>query len=90
MTLRTLSEAPRPWVTHLFDLLIVGYVVRFAAVAAVVDPFRALPNGMDGIVGMFCVTWVELLTFGLVATLASTLIEGREVRSAARPVPATA
>lgn len=90
MTLRTLSEAPRPWVTHLFDLLVVGYVVRFAAVAAVVDPFRALPNGMDGIVGMFCVTWVELLTFGLVATLASTLIEGREVRSAARPVPATA
>ncbi len=90
MTLRTLSEADRRWVIHLFDLLVVGYVVRFAAVAAVVDPFRGLPNGMDGIVGMFCVTWAELLTFGLVATLVGTLIEGREVRSAPRPVPAPA
>jgi hypothetical protein len=90
MTLRTLSEAGRPWVIHLFDLLIVGYVVRFAAVAAVVDPFRGLPNGMDGIVGMFCVTWAELLTFGLVAMLAGLLIDGREVRSAARPVAAAA
>ncbi len=90
MTLRSLAEAERRWTIHLFDLLVVGYVVRFAAVAAVVDPFRGLPNGMDGIVGMFCVTWAELLTFGLVAMLAGTLLEGRVVKSAARPVPVTA
>ncbi len=89
MALPSLAAAERRWTTHLFDLLVVGYVVRFAAVAAVVDPFRVLPNGMDGIVGMFCVTWAELLTFGLVATLAAVLIDGR-VALAPRPVPAAA
>lgn len=90
MMLRTLAENERRWTAHFFDCLIIGYVVRFAAVAAVVDPFRGLPNGMDGIVGMFCVTWAELVTFGLVATLAGTLLEGRAPQSATRPVPATA
>ena len=89
MALPSLAAAERRWTTHLFDLLVVGYVVRFAAVAAVVDPFRVLPNGMDGIVGMFCVTWAELLTFGLVATLAAALIDGR-VALAPRPLPAAA
>ncbi len=77
MALPSLAAADRRWTIHLFDLLVVGYVVRFAAVAAVVDPFRVLPNGMDGIVGMFCVTWAELLTFGLVATFAAILVPGR-------------
>lgn len=77
MALPSLAAADRRWTIHLFDLLVVGYVVRFAAVAAVVDPFRVLPNGMDGIVGMFCVTWAELLTFGLVATFAAILAPGR-------------
>ncbi len=89
MALPSLAAAERRWTVHLFDLLVVGYAVRFAAVAAVVDPFRGLPNGMDGIVGMFCVTWAELLTFGIVATLAAVLIDGRVVR-APRPVPAPA
>ncbi len=83
IALPSLAAAERRWTTHLFDLLVVGYAVRFAAVAAVIDPFRALPNGMDGIVGMFCVTWAELLTFGLVATLAAMLVESRP--SAAAP-----
>lgn len=90
MTLRTLAENTRRWTIHFFDLLIIGYVVRFAAVAAVVDPFRGLPNGMDGIVGMFCVTWAELVTFGIVATIAGTLLESRALRSATRPLPAAA
>jgi hypothetical protein len=77
IALPSLAAAERRWTTHLFDLLVVGYAVRFAAVAAVIDPFRVLPNGMDGIVGMFCVTWAELLTFGLVATLAAILVENR-------------
>ena len=67
----------------------VGYAVRFAAVAAVVDPFRGLPNGMDGIVGMFCVTWAELLTFGVVATLAALLVESRPA-TATSPLVAAA
>lgn len=90
MTLRTLAENSRRWTVHFFDLLIIGYVVRFAAVAAVVDPFRGLPNGMDGIVGMFCVTWAELVTFGIVAVLAGTLLESRARRSTTRPLPAAA
>ncbi len=89
MALPSLAAAERRWTTHLFDLLVVGYVVRFAAVAAVIDPFRGLPNGMDGIVGMFCVTWAELLTFGMVATFAAILVEGRTA-PAPRPVMATA
>ncbi len=88
MGLPSLAAADRRWTVHLFDLLVVGYVVRFAAVAAVIDPFRALPNGMDGIVGMFCVTWAELLTFGIVATLAAVLVDGRPAL-AARGVPVT-
>jgi hypothetical protein len=76
MALPSLAAAGRRWTTHLFDLLVVGYVARFAAVAAVIDAFRVLPNGMDGIVGMFCVTWAELLTFGLVATFAALLVPG--------------
>jgi len=83
MALPSLVAVDRRWTVHLFDLLVVGYVVRFAAVGAVVDPFRGLPNGMDGIVGMFCVTWAELLTFGLVAVLAAVLVD-------ARPAPAPA
>ncbi|MCC6765488.1 MAG: alkaline phosphatase family protein [Deltaproteobacteria bacterium] len=79
MALPSLAVADRRWTTHLLDLLVVGYVVRFAAVAAVADPFRVLPNGMDGIVGMFCVTWAELLTFGLVATFAATLVGARRM-----------
>jgi hypothetical protein len=89
VALPSLVAADRRWTTHLFDLLVVGYAVRFAAVAAVIDPFRVLPNGMDGIVGMFCVTWAELLTFGLVATLAATLVESRPAPVAA-PVVAAA
>ncbi|MCC6848700.1 MAG: alkaline phosphatase family protein [Deltaproteobacteria bacterium] len=86
MALPSLAAADRRWMTHLFDLLVVGYAVRFAAVAAVVDPFRVLPNGMDGIVGMFCVTWAELLSFGLVATFAATLVGADRVPT---PVVAT-
>ncbi len=89
MALPSLAAADHRWTTHLFDLLVVGYVVRFAAVAAVIDPFRALPNGMDGLVGMFCVTWAELLTFGLVATLAATLVKIRPVPEV-RPVTVAA
>jgi hypothetical protein len=88
VALPSLAAAERRWTTHLFDLLVVGYAVRFAAVAAVIDPFRALPNGMDGIVGMFCVTWAELLTFGLVATLAALGVESRPAPAAAPLVAA--
>jgi hypothetical protein len=88
MALPSLVTVDRRWTVHLFDLLVVGYVVRFAAVGAVIDPFRGLPNGMDGIVGMFCVTWAELLTFGIVAVLAAVLVETRRTRAARAPVPA--
>jgi hypothetical protein len=82
MALPSLVAVDRRWTIHLFDLLVVGYVVRFAAVGAVIDPFRGLPNGMDGIVGMFCVTWAELLTFGMVAVLAAVLVDSRHGSSA--------
>ncbi len=85
MALPSLVTVDRRWTVHLFDLLVVGYVVRFAAVGAVIDPFRVLPNGMDGIVGMFCVTWAELLTFGIVAVLAAILVAAQPAR---RTVPA--
>jgi hypothetical protein len=58
---------------HLVDLLVLGYVARFTAVASVIDPFRILPNGMDGILGAFCVTWAEFLTFVIAAGLLALL-----------------
>lgn len=86
MALPSLAAVDRRWAAHLFDLLVIGYVVRFAAVAAVVDPFRVLPNGMDGIVGMFCVTWAELLTFAVAATLVAGCLHRRQsLRSAPLP-----
>jgi hypothetical protein len=87
MALPSLVAVDRRWTVHLFDLLVVGYVVRFAAVGAVIDPFRGLPNGMDGIVGMFCVTWAELLTFGMVAVLAAVLVDARHAPSALAAAP---
>jgi len=46
------------------QLLALGYVARFFALAAVADPFRILPHGMEGLVGIFAISWAELLTFG--------------------------
>jgi hypothetical protein len=65
--------------SHFVDCLVLGYVARFAAVAAVVDPLRALPNGMDGIVGMYAVTWAEFLTFGIAAVVAGTILHDTAV-----------
>jgi len=56
-------------VRHLLDLLTLGYVARFALVAAVIDPARILPNGLDGIIGVFCLSWAELVTLGIAAAL---------------------
>ncbi|HUK63488.1 MAG TPA: hypothetical protein VLV15_09145, partial [Dongiaceae bacterium] len=70
-------------VSHLVDLLVLGYVARFALVAAVVDPCRILPNGMDGIIGMYCVSWAELITFGIAAILITVVAGDRS-----EPVPA--
>lgn len=67
--LPALERAGRRQGRHFLDLLSVGYAARFALVAAVIDPCRALPNGMDGIVGLFCVSWAEFATFGLAAML---------------------
>ncbi len=83
MLLPSLAAASRSAAVHLIDLLILGYVARFAAVTAVIDPLRALPNGMDGIVGMFCVTWAEFLTFGIAATLAVAVLEASPAAAAA-------
>src|SRR5205823_6546262 len=65
--LPSLIRAGRPVVCHAIDLIMLGYAARFAVVAAVIDPLRRLPNGLDGIVGMFCVTWAEFLTFTVAA-----------------------
>ena len=46
------------------QVLALGYVARFFALAAVADPFRVLPHGMEGLVGLFAISWAELLTFG--------------------------
>lgn len=49
------------------QLLVLGYVGRFLALAAVTDPFRVLPHGMEGLVGLFAISWAELLTLGAAA-----------------------
>src|SRR5262249_25203673 len=72
--LPSLVSAGRGVATHLIDLLTLGYVARFAAVAAIIDPFRALPNGMDGIIGMFFITCGEFLTFVVPLALIALLV----------------
>jgi hypothetical protein len=72
--LPSLQKVGAKAVSHVLDLLALGYVARFALVAAVIDPCRILPNGMDGIIGMFCVSWAELITFGIAAILLAVVV----------------
>jgi hypothetical protein len=48
---------------RIVHVLALGYAARFVALAAVADPFRVLPHGMEGLVGLFAISWAELLTF---------------------------
>ena len=57
--------------------------------ASKLDPSQSEPLAHIGI-DIDDVTWAELVTFGIVATLAGTLLEGRAVRSATRTVPEAA
>src|SRR5439155_5251778 len=52
--LPSLIRAGRDVACHAVGLIVLGYVARFAVAGAVIDPLRNLPNGLDGIVGMFC------------------------------------
>ena len=65
--LPSLVERPAGVTTHLLDLCALGYVARFALVAAVIDPCRILPNGMDGIVA-------ELVTFTIACMIGLLLV----------------
>jgi hypothetical protein len=48
---------------RIVHVLALGYAARFVALAAVADPFRVLPHGMEGLVGLFAISWAEVLTF---------------------------
>jgi hypothetical protein len=60
--LPSLVAGGRTVTDHAIRLLALGYVARFVAVAAVADPFRVLPHGMEGLVSVFAISWAELLT----------------------------
>lgn len=60
-------------------VLALGYVARFFALAAVADPFRVLPHGMEGLVGLFAISWAELLTFAGASTVFLMLSPARTV-----------
>jgi hypothetical protein len=54
---------------HAVHLLALGYVARFAVIAAVIDAFRVLPNGMGGIISLFAISWAELVTLAVAAVI---------------------
>ena len=70
--------------------VLAAVAVGIAAVAAIIDPFRFLPNGMDGIVGMFCVTWAEFVTFAAPVALLVLLVPSDRETVAAPAVSAAA
>jgi hypothetical protein len=55
---------------HAMHVVALGYVARFAVVGALVDPFHVLPNGMEGLVSVFSISWAELITFTAAASVA--------------------
>jgi hypothetical protein len=72
--------------SHLLDVLALGYVSRFALVAAVIDPMRALPNGMHGVIALFCLSWAELASFAIAAAFVALFgwpAPARQARAAA-------
>ncbi len=67
-------RTPRPGFASLglaqtLHLLTLAYTARFAALAALVDPFRLLPNGMRGLLGVFALTLGEWICFVLAGAL---------------------
>ena len=79
---------------HAIDVLTIAYVARFAVVAALVDPFHVLPNGMEGLVSVFSISWAELITFAVAASLTvlvthrSRPAESADTEAAPAPGPA--
>jgi hypothetical protein len=71
--LPSLARAGPRAIVHLVDLVSLAYVARFAPVAALIDPFRRLPDGVDALVWTFCVSSVDLAAFGLAATLVAAV-----------------
>jgi hypothetical protein len=68
-SLPSFVEAGPRTARHAIHLLALGYVARFAVIAAVIDAFRVLPNGMGGIISLFAISWAELLTLALAAAI---------------------
>ena len=61
-------------------VLALGYAARFVALATVTDPFRILPHGMEGLVGLFAISWAELLTFAGASAVLLTLTSAGPAR----------
>jgi len=79
MAFNSLQQGGRSTTGYFVQLLALGYVARFAVVAAVLEPFRNLPNGMECIVGVFCISWAEFITFAIAAWVALVFLDNRPV-----------
>jgi hypothetical protein len=77
--LPSLGTGDRGLARRVVHVLALGYTARFLAVAAVADPFRVLPHGMEGLVGLFAISWAELLTFAGASLVFVLLSPGRPV-----------
>jgi hypothetical protein len=79
MAFNSLRQGGRSTTGYFVQLLALGYVARFVVVAAVLEPFRNLPNGMGSIVGVFCISWAEFITFAIAAWVVLILLGNRPV-----------
>lgn len=77
MAFNSLQQGSHSAVRYFVQLLALGYVARFAVVAAVLEPFRNLPNGIESLVGVFCISWAEFITFAIAAWIALVFLSNR-------------
>lgn len=73
--LPSLARSSRQAAREVVLLIALGYVARLALVAALADPLRMITDGVQVLVGIFCISWAEFVTFVLAATLTVLLIE---------------
>ena len=79
MAFNSLRQGGRSTTGYFVQLLALGYVARFVVVAAVLEPFHNLPNGMASIVGVFCISWAEFISFAIAAWVVLILLGNRPV-----------
>jgi hypothetical protein len=76
-----------PVARSLCSLVALGYLARLAVVGAAAEPLHVITDGVKGLVGLFCISWAEFVTFAVAATLTMTVVAVGDARRRSSTVP---